>query len=422
MTLSISNIAFQLSDGAGNAAKRIHKCLLAYGLDSNVAVATLSQQPTAGELCIPRLTPSSLQRLRIRLKVFPAKAEQWSRQLMPFENDPCSRYELFSLPFSNYAPEKASLVGSADVIHLHWVSGLIDFSRFFQNLSKPIVWSLHDQQPYLGGFHYEIDRSANPMMAGLESACFKLKQDALKGHHLAVVGNSDWNTSLASESGMFPSGTTFQTIYYPLDTQAYCRRDQKSARLGLGLPTDTFIVGFAATSLENRRKGLSVLLDALRLLPTDEYPVMLLSFGRPPSAEVIANMPHPWVHLGVLDDDRIKALVYSAMSCFVVPSEAEAFGQTAIEALACETPVIASRTGGLVEAVGDAGLLFEPGDVKALSRTIAQLVRSPDQCDSLGGYGRSLVKERHDPTICARAYMKVYQELISVRSVLTDIP
>lgn len=332
-------------------------------------------------------------------------------RLRAWEHATGAAYELFSLPFSRYCPEDLPEVSTADIIHLHWVSGLVDFSRFFTRVKQPIVWTLHDQQPYLGGFHYETDRVANPAMAVLESACFKVKQNALMEHPLAVVGNSNWNTNLARESGMFPASTTFHTIYYPLDPQVYKPRDQTSARIGLGLPIETFVVGFAATSLENKRKGFAELLDALRLLCSDERPIMLLSFGRPPSADLIASMPHPWVHLGFLDDDRIKALVYSAMDCFVVPSIAEAFGQTAIEAFSCETPVIASRTGGLVEAVGDQGLLFEPGDSQELANLIECLMRSTSLKRSLGIAGRRSVARRHRPKVCAEAYCDVYEHL-----------
>ena len=414
MSFSVVNLTSFISDGAGIAAWRIHQSLAAYGLDTKVVISNTFEQPHLGTFQAPRLSLPAIRRIQSRLKIFPTQAERWALQLRHLDDSMSTSYELFSLPFSTYAPERLELVASADVVHLHWISGLIDFTRFFKNVVKPIVWTLHDQQPYLGGFHYEADQTANLAMAGLESACFKLKQDALNGHQLAVVGNSVWNTKLARESGMFPASTSFQTIYYPLDTQKYSPRDQTSARLGLGLPTDTFIVGFAATSLENKRKGLVDLLDALRLFSPDEHPLMLLSFGRAPSADLIASMPHPWVHLGYLNDDRIKALVYSAIDCFVAPSHAEAFGQTAIEALACETPVIASRTGGLIEAVGGAGLLYEPGDVKGLFCALSQLVLSPNQCASLGSLGRALVQERHEPSSCALSYLRVYEELFSI--------
>ena len=344
--------------------------------------------------------------------MFPTGLEQFEISLRPWEKSTGASYELFSLPFSNYCPEELPEVLNADTIHLHWVSGLVSFRRFFNRISQPIVWTLHDQQPYLGGFHYETDRAANPAMADLESACFKMKQDALKGHQLAVVGNSDWNTNLARESEMFPTGTTFQTIYYPLDTQAYQPRDQTSARIGLGIPSEAFVVGFAATSLQNKRKGLAQLLDALRVLSPVKQPIMLLSFGRSPSADQVESIPHPWVHLGFLDDDRIKALVYSAMDCFVAPSIAEAFGQTAIEALACEVPVIASRTGGLIEAVGDAGILVEPGNRAECHDAILELIQSPILCASLGRKGRARVKDRHDPSKCAAEYASLYRSLM----------
>lgn len=60
-------------------------------------------------------------------------------------------------------------------------------------------------------------------------------------------------------------------------------------------------------------------------------------------------------------DDRILAGLYAGAECLLHPAHFEGFGLTALEALACGTPVIAYRTGAVAEVVGDAGLLIEPG-------------------------------------------------------------
>jgi glycosyltransferase involved in cell wall biosynthesis len=74
--------------------------------------------------------------------------------------------EQFSHPFSRYRIEQHPWVREADVINLHWVSCFLDYARFFATVEKPIVWTLHDQNPYLGGFHYEWERDRFPEMTG----------------------------------------------------------------------------------------------------------------------------------------------------------------------------------------------------------------------------------------------------------------
>ena len=60
-------------------------------------------------------------------------------------------------------------------------------------------------------------------------------------------------------------------------------------------------------------------------------------------------------------DDRTLAGLYAGAECLLHPAHFEGFGLTALEALACGTPVVAYRAGAVAEVVGDAGLLVEPG-------------------------------------------------------------
>ena len=71
------------------------------------------------------------------------------------------------------------------------------------------------------------------------------------------------------------------------------------------------------------------------------------------------------IFTGYVADDDLP-LWYSAAELLVFPSVYEGFGLPVVEAMACGTPVIASNSSSIPEAVGDAGLLFAPDDVAAL--------------------------------------------------------
>lgn len=79
------------------------------------------------------------------------------------------------------------------------------------------------------------------------------------------------------------------------------------------------------------------------------------------------------VFSGFLDDSELP-LLYSAADVFVYPSYYEGFGLPVLEAMACGTPVVASNRTSLPEAVGDAGLLFDPDDVDEMARTIGRVI------------------------------------------------
>ncbi len=79
------------------------------------------------------------------------------------------------------------------------------------------------------------------------------------------------------------------------------------------------------------------------------------------------------VFAGVVDDADLPAL-YGGAAAVVLPSLEEGFGLPALEAMACGAPVVASRRGALPEVVGDAGLLVDPEDERALAGALARVL------------------------------------------------
>jgi glycosyltransferase involved in cell wall biosynthesis len=77
--------------------------------------------------------------------------------------------------------------------------------------------------------------------------------------------------------------------------------------------------------------------------------------------------------LGIVDDKDLPAL-YSGALAFVFPSLYEGFGLPALEAMACGAPVACSNASSLPEVVGDAALLFDPSDVRALTEAMQRLI------------------------------------------------
>jgi len=86
--------------------------------------------------------------------------------------------------------------------------------------------------------------------------------------------------------------------------------------------------------------------------------------------------------LGYVDNIDLPALLAGALA-YVVPSLYEGFGMTALEAMACGTPVLASNTSSLPEVVGDAGLLVDPLDTQAIASGIQQLAEDAALRDEL---------------------------------------
>jgi glycosyltransferase involved in cell wall biosynthesis len=80
---------------------------------------------------------------------------------------------------------------------------------------------------------------------------------------------------------------------------------------------------------------------------------------------------------GFVPDEVIPAL-YAAADAFAFPSLFEGFGIPVLEAMASGTPVCAANTSSIPEVVGDAGLLFDPLDVTAITASLKQVLLDQD--------------------------------------------
>jgi glycosyltransferase involved in cell wall biosynthesis len=112
--------------------------------------------------------------------------------------------------------------------------------------------------------------------------------------------------------------------------------------------------------------------------------------------------------LGYVPDEDLPWL-YRGAELVVVPSQYEGFGLSALEAMACGTPVLAADATTLPEVVGDAGELFAPGDPALLARRIAEITAAPARLAAMREHGLARAAGfSWDRT--ARQVLEVYRE------------
>ncbi len=129
--------------------------------------------------------------------------------------------------------------------------------------------------------------------------------------------------------------------------------DAAGARAALGLDRPYVLCVASATA----RKNLGSLTLAARALARDGVDLVVAGGGRPQFA---AEQGLGALRLlGHVPDAHLPGL-YAGATAFVLPSRHEGFGLTALEAMACGTPVVAASAGALPETVGDAGVLVAP--------------------------------------------------------------
>jgi len=193
------------------------------------------------------------------------------------------------------------------------------------------------------------------------------------------------------------------------------RTDLADMRERFHVPREAFVIGIIAVL--RGAKGHRFLLQALKIL-APEFPRMkLLIAGTGPQERNIRTLikelglEEQVQMLGHVDD--IPSLL-TALDVFVLPAREEALGTALIEATAMGVPVIATRVGGIPEALGEAGLLFEAGNVDALVDHLRTLIRSPELAARMRAQGRARARELYDENLMVRRTEKLYLEAVGV--------
>ncbi len=180
---------------------------------------------------------------------------------------------------------------------------------------------------------------------------------------------------------------------------------------------DTFVAGYIGRLVES--KGVHLLIRAIAKLPGH---VRGLIVGRGPAREPLEALARD---LGL--SRRISFLsavpyaevpgIMRSMDVLVLPSLAtthwiEQFGRVLIEAMACGTPVVASRLGEIPEVLGGGGVLFEAGDQSALVARLTGLSANARECSGLASLGRQRAEEYFSAPVVARMMYSTFSSCL----------
>ncbi|WP_343695574.1 glycosyltransferase [Flavobacterium sp.] len=372
--MKVLHVTTSSKGGAGIAAIRLHEALHKYNVKSAFVSANLAidyNNKIISNSFFAYKRPNYFKKILNKLKKYYKKSEKeyFEKELKLLTNK--INCEIATLPFSNYQLQNHPLYLEADIINLHWIDGIVDYPTFFSKSNKPIIWTFHDMNPFMGIFHYHNDEVRNIEIASsLNFKIKEIKKNAItKVKNGVVVTPSNWLLEEAKKNQVFSNFDKF-CVPNSIDLDVFKVNDKNKLRDKYNIDKNDFAILFVSDSLTNNRKGYDLLVEALMLLKNQE--VTLLTIGKG-SLPFIEN--HKVIYLGEIYSSSKMAECYSLADAFVLPSREDNLPNVMLESFACGLPLVGFKVGGISEHVieNHTGVLAKEISAQSLAEAIINM-------------------------------------------------
>ncbi len=315
----------------------------------------------------------------------------------------------------------------ADLVHCHtWYTHLGGIMAK-KNYSIPLVITTHSLEPLRPWKREQL-------AGGYDFSCW-VEKTAVEMADAVIAVSEDTKNDILRHFNVAPE--KIHIIHNGIDLDEYRHTKNPDLLKARGIDTTQPYVLFVGRI--TRQKGIVHLINAIEHM--DHGFQIVLCAGAPDTPEIAAEMKERlsaiqkkrsgiiWIQEMV--DIPTKVALYSHAAVFCCPSVYEPFGIINLEAMACETPVVASAVGGIKEVVedGKTGFLvpvafkdlgsYEPADPKQFSRDLAEkinvLIKDPALCHQMGQAGRRRAVDHFSWSAIAAKTHSLYKSLIKVQ-------
>jgi glycogen synthase len=293
----------------------------------------------------------------------------------------------------------------ADVVHAHtWYA---DMGAYWIRMLHriPLIVTLHSLEPLRPW-------KADQLGTGYEISSW-IEKTTVEGADRVIAVSGQMREDILHHFHVDPERVV--VIHNGIDPDRFRRTDRRDAleKHGVRMPYVLFVGRITD------QKGIFHLLEAADLMPEGVQVVLCASAPDTPEIEERLKQAVPrhrnvlWIPRMVPVEEVVQ--LYSHAQVFVCPSVYEPFGLINLEAMACETAVVASAVGGIVEVVqdGKTGLLVPPARPDELAVALKRLLRDPAEARAMGVAGRQRVEARFSWASVAERTQAVYQDAIT---------
>lgn len=187
-------------------------------------------------------------------------------------------------------------------------------------------------------------------------------------------------------------------------------------RREFGLPENALVIGMVAQLIP--RKGHRYLLEAVRTLRQDYPELHVVLFGQGPMREELENAVAAEGLSGIVRfagfrNDLPQWL--GGLDILAHPADMEGLGVSLLQASAAAVPIVASRAGGMPEAVldGVTGIIIPPGDMQALGAALCRLLSDPSLRTRMGEAGRARILKEFSIDAMIAGNLSVYRAVLA---------
>ena len=338
----------------------------------------------------------------------------------------------YNLPFSFYRVgmnlTRERIVQDADILIVHWVCGTFLSPYGLRRLLKrhdKVILVCHDSWYFTGGCHvrlggkkFEDGCGCCPQLHSEKKfdwsyRLLKMKEKAFKGkHNVTVVSPSHWMDQNVSHSELFRE-YAHCVIPNPIDISRFRPLNKFNIRAKWQMPDNSYIILFGAVNAKSTPyKGFKQFTQAIEWME-EKYefmlPVKIYAFGA-----LADESDDGIIYLGNMTEEQMIEL-YNCADVYVMPSLDDNLPGTVMESLACETPVVAFRTGGIPDMVvhKQNGYLAEYGDAQDLAKGIKWVIEHNGN-NMLGKNGRQRICDCFEEDVVTRQYEHLIKKILNV--------
>lgn len=369
------------SGGGGNVTIDIHRSILGFGYQSYVIIR--------GRKCLfPDGTVHDVPQTR---HFWWNKLRRYFFRQIAMHSEIDDAYAMYNLceRFTCYSAKDilSVLPRNPDVIFIHWVSDFIN-ARIIRDLKSvtgaETVLLMIDHAMFSGGCHYQLD------CQGFRNGCHNCpattsrlvrhgiaQNFAFKKRYLPrdiFISAHSFERQRLVQSVLYQSSKSGLIVFPRNESQYRPSTNRAALREKWGISANKRVIFAGATSLNEPRKGMSLLLEALPLIKNTDYLLILAGNHKFPLDEECV------FQLGYLDESKLIE-AYQVSDVFVCPSIADAGPLMVKQACLCGTPVVAFPVGYSCDLIktGKTGYLANYRDIEDLARGIDSILSLTDR-------------------------------------------